>query len=176
MSSASSTPPESFTRLRAITPLDTAEIVAQLQQPRSEVRMAWPWTAAAISMLLTRATTYAKLIQRALLRQWREPGSVGTTAMLGEGRRGVDASLNLNFGDHIATDAAGNLYIADTENNLIRKASPKGIITTVAGIGTSGYTGDNGPATSAQLWRPTAVALDGAGNLFIADSGDGSIS
>jgi len=94
---------------------------------------------------------------------------------LGEGRRGVDASLNLNFGDHIATDAAGNLYIADTENNLIRKVSPKGIITTVAGIGTSGYTGDNGPATSAQLWRPTAVALDGAGNLFIADSGDGAI-
>ena len=94
---------------------------------------------------------------------------------LGEGRRGVDASLNFNFGDHIATDATGNLYIADTENNLIRKVSPKGIITTVAGIGTSGYTGDNGPATSAQLWRPTSVAIDGAGNLFIADSGDGSI-
>ena len=93
----------------------------------------------------------------------------------GEGRRGVDASLNLNFGGHIATDTAGNLYIADTENNLIRKVSPKGVITTVAGIGTSGYSGDNGPATSAQLWRPTAVAVDGAGNIFIADSGDGSI-
>jgi sugar lactone lactonase YvrE len=94
---------------------------------------------------------------------------------LGEGRRGVDASLNLNFGGHIATDSAGNLYIADTENNLIRKVSPKGVISTVAGVGTSGYTGDNGPATSAQLWRPTSVALDGAGNLFIADSGDGAI-
>jgi sugar lactone lactonase YvrE len=94
---------------------------------------------------------------------------------LGDGRHGVDASLNLSFGGHIATDVAGNVYIADTQNNLIRKVSPKGTITTVAGIGTSGYSGDNGPATSAQLWRPTAVALDTAGNMFIADSGDGSI-
>ena len=56
---------------------------------------------------------------------------------LGEGHRAVDASLNLNFGGHIATDIAANLYIADTDNNLVRKVSSKGVITTVAGIGTA---------------------------------------
>ena len=68
----------------------------------------------------------------------------------------------------IAVDSAGNLYIDDYGNNRIRKVS-NGVITTVAGNGTSSFSGDNGPATSAQLSRPYGVAVDTAGNLYIAD-------
>ena len=69
----------------------------------------------------------------------------------------------------VAVDSAGNLYIADTGNNRIRKVS-NGVITTVAGNGTPGFSGDNGPATSAQLNDPYGVAVDSAGNLYIADT------
>ena len=69
----------------------------------------------------------------------------------------------------IALDSAGNLYIADTNNYRVRKIS-NGVITTVAGDGIPGFSGDNGPATSAQLSSPGGVAVDSAGNLYIADS------
>ena len=69
----------------------------------------------------------------------------------------------------LAVDAAGNLYIADLFGNRVRKVS-KGIITTVAGDGTAGFGGDNGPATSAQLFEPNTVAVDAAGDLYIADA------
>ena len=71
-------------------------------------------------------------------------------------------------------DSAGNLYIADSGNNRIRKVS-NGVITTVAGNGTAGFSGDNGPATSAQLNYPQGVAVDSAGNLYIADTGNNRI-
>ncbi|MBI6545553.1 MAG: hypothetical protein HY692_02090, partial [Cyanobacteria bacterium NC_groundwater_1444_Ag_S-0.65um_54_12] len=64
----------------------------------------------------------------------------------------------------------GNLYIADYNNHRIRKVDTGGIITTVAGDGIDGYSGDGGAATSAQLWFPYDVAVDGAGNLYIADT------
>jgi uncharacterized protein (TIGR03437 family) len=69
----------------------------------------------------------------------------------------------------VAVDAAGNLYIADSSNCRIRKVS-NGVITTVAGNGVYGYSGDNGPATSAQVGEPFGVAVDAAGNLYIADT------
>ena len=68
----------------------------------------------------------------------------------------------------LAVDSAGDLYIADYGNNRIRRVS-NGVITTVAGNGTPGFGSDNGPATSAQLWYPSGVAVDSAGSLFIAD-------
>lgn len=71
----------------------------------------------------------------------------------------------------MAVDGAGNIFIADTENHRIRKVTAStGIITTVAGNGTSGYSGDGGAATSAELNAPYAVALDTAGNIYIADT------
>ena len=74
------------------------------------------------------------------------------------------------------TAAGGSLYFADTFNNKIRKIDlTTKIISTVAGIGTPGFTGDGGPAFSAQLSEPTGVAVDAAGNLFIADWGNSVI-
>jgi hypothetical protein len=67
------------------------------------------------------------------------------------------------------------LFIADTSNQRIRKVDTNGLITTVAGNGTSGFAGDGGAATSAKLWNPSGVAVDGAGNLFIADHGNSRI-
>ena len=72
----------------------------------------------------------------------------------------------------VAVDGAGNLYIADTYNYVIRKVAPSGTITTVAGTGNYGYTGDGGPATSATLDVCYGVAVDAAGNLYIADTGN----
>ena len=69
----------------------------------------------------------------------------------------------------VAVDTSGNLYIADEENYRIRKVSVSGVITTVAGTGTSGYGGDGGPATAAQIGFCTSVALDPAGNLYFTD-------
>jgi uncharacterized protein (TIGR03437 family) len=80
-------------------------------------------------------------------------------------------ALSASFGDirGIAVDSAGNLYIAESGNSTIRKVS-NGIITTVAGNGTSGFSGDNGPATSAQINNPRGIAVDSAGNVYIADN------
>ncbi|MBI6546909.1 MAG: hypothetical protein HY692_08950, partial [Cyanobacteria bacterium NC_groundwater_1444_Ag_S-0.65um_54_12] len=70
----------------------------------------------------------------------------------------------------IALDSLGNLFIYAGQQRTVYKVSRSGVITTVAGNGTEGYSGDGGPATSAQLNDPSGVAVDGAGNLYIADN------
>jgi len=91
----------------------------------------------------------------------------GTEGYSGDGGAATAAQLNYPFA--VAVDAAGDLFIGDTVNDVIRKVSPAGIITTVAGNGTSGYSGDGGAATAAQLFRPSGVAVNASGDLFIAD-------
>jgi uncharacterized repeat protein (TIGR01451 family) len=88
----------------------------------------------------------------------------------GDGGLAVDAELNDPMG--LAVDLAGTLYIADTYNSRIRQVTPSGIITTVAGTGKRGYSGDDIPATSAELNLPEGVAVDSLDNLYIADSGN----
>jgi uncharacterized protein (TIGR03437 family) len=90
------------------------------------------------------------------------------------GDNGPATSAELNQPEGIAADSAGNLYIADWQNSRIRKVA-NGVITTVAGNGTRGFSGDGGPATSAQLSYPQGVAVDSAGNLYIADTSNSSI-
>jgi trimeric autotransporter adhesin len=97
----------------------------------------------------------------------------GTQGFSGDGGPARDAELSLPAG--LAFDPDSNLFIADSGNNRIRKVSSDGVITTVAGNGTPGFAGDNGPATSAELSNPRGVAVDYYGNLFIADSGNNRI-
>jgi Bacterial Ig-like domain (group 3)/RTX calcium-binding nonapeptide repeat (4 copies)/NHL repeat len=91
----------------------------------------------------------------------------------GDGGAATAAQLNGPMG--IAVDAKGNLFIADSSNEVIRKVNPKGIISTIAGTQSQGYSGDGGPATSAQLYFPTGVAVNAAGDLLIADVGNNAI-
>jgi hypothetical protein len=98
----------------------------------------------------------------------------GTAGYAGDGGPAISAQFNGAGG--MVFDSAGNLYIADYWNYRIRKINAAtGIITTVAGTGVSGYSGDGGPATSAKLVSPNGVALDVAGNLYIADYAGGTI-
>lgn len=90
------------------------------------------------------------------------------------GDNGPATNAQLNYPEGIAVDPAGNIYVADTQNNRIREIS-NGVITTVAGTGASGYSGDNGPASQAQLFGPHGLAFDSSGGLYIADSGSARI-
>ena len=110
-------------------------------------------------------------------RRIRKIDSTGTiTTIAGTGRLGfsgdggpaVAAQLRSPYG--VAVDGAGNLYIADASNNGIRKVDSTGTITTIAGTGESGFSGDGGPAVEAELRSPYGVAVDSAGNVYIADS------
>ncbi|HTA83119.1 MAG TPA: NHL repeat-containing protein [Bacteroidia bacterium] len=97
-------------------------------------------------------------------------GKVGYT---GDGGPGTSASLKHPMS--VTADAWGNIYIADAGNNCIRKINAKGIITTIAGTGEAGYTGDKGQATAAKLNYPNSVYADVSGNIFIADEGNNCI-
>ena len=92
----------------------------------------------------------------------------GTGAFGFSGDGGPATSARLNEPHGVAVDRQGNVYIADEGNNRVRKVSPGGTITTIAGTGTGGCAGDGGKATSAQLSFPAGVAVDGQGNVYIA--------
>jgi uncharacterized protein (TIGR03437 family) len=96
----------------------------------------------------------------------------GNAGYRGDGGPAINASLNRP--SRVSVDNAGNLYIADSGNSRIRKVTPDGIITTVAGNGNPGYSGDGGLATRAALNYPEDAVADSAGNLFIAD-GDADV-
>ena len=91
----------------------------------------------------------------------------GASGYSGDGGMATDALLRNPAG--VAVDASGNVYIADEFNGCIRKVNNTGIITTIAGNGTLGYSGDGGPAVAAELYQPTSISVDASGNVFIAD-------
>ncbi len=103
-------------------------------------------------------------------------GNISTVAGIGipnvggySGDGGQATSARLNRPKGVSFDKAGNMYIADSSNNCIRKVDTNGIISTVIGNGTKGYSGDGSPATSASLNGPSAIAFDAGGNIYIAD-------
>ena len=112
----------------------------------------------------------------------RKVDSTGTiTTIAGTGKDGFSgdggpaSQAQLNFPTGVAVDGEGNLYIADAPNDRIRKVDSIGTITTIAGTGEQGFSGDGGPASQAQLDHPRAVAVDGEGNLYIADRNNNRI-
>ncbi|MES2703848.1 MAG: Ig-like domain-containing protein [Bacteroidota bacterium] len=108
------------------------------------------------------------------IRKINTSGTISTVAGNGISGYGGDGSAatsaNLNFPAGIAVDAAGNLYIADQSNNRVRKVNTSGVISTIAGNGFMGFSGDGGAGTSARLDHPSGVAVDGSGNVFVADT------
>jgi class 3 adenylate cyclase/sugar lactone lactonase YvrE len=103
------------------------------------------------------------------------------TTVAGTGRAGFSGdgaaatSANLNGPQAIAIDSAGSVYIADSQNNRVRRVDPHGVITTFAGSGQAGYGGDAGPAVHAVLADPTGVAIGFANTILIADSGNNRV-
>ena len=128
------------------------------------------------------ADTYNEVV-----REVTPDGSISTYAGDGvagyRGDNGPASKAELSSPTGLALDALGNLYIADSGNNVIRRVSTSGVITTVAGDvaadqangGLGGFSGDGGPATAAQLHSPQGIALDQAGDLFIADTFNNAI-
>ena len=93
----------------------------------------------------------------------------GTAGFSGDGGPATDADLNFDGPAALAVTSDGTVYITDSQNQRVRAVSPSGIITTVAGNGVAGHTGDGGPATDAELGSPTGVAIGPDGSLYIAD-------
>jgi len=98
---------------------------------------------------------------------------IGTAGSSGDGGQATNAALNWPMG--LWLDGLGNLYIADTRNNRIRKVNASGVIGSVAGTGTAGFTGDGGSPLTAGLDGPEGVTTDRAGNVYIADTGNNRI-
>jgi sugar lactone lactonase YvrE len=86
---------------------------------------------------------------------------------------GIGTKASFYYPQGVAVDASGNVFVADTNNNRIRKITPDGIVTTLAGTGGSGST--NGVASTATFSNPQGVAVDGSNNIYVADTGNNLI-
>ncbi|HEY4364608.1 MAG TPA: hypothetical protein VGN17_26830 [Bryobacteraceae bacterium] len=91
------------------------------------------------------------------------------------GDNGLAISAILLQAEGVAADSKGNLYIADASDHRVRRIAPNGLITTVAGTGARGFSGDGGPAAAAQLNSPYGIAIDGRGDVYVADLGNGRV-
>jgi len=145
---------------------DGPAALAQLDSPRAMARDG----AGNLYIADTANHRVRRVTPDGVIRTFAGNGSVGSG---GDGGPATAASLNEPQG--VAVDAAGNVYIADTQNHRVRRVTPAGIITTVAGSGVDGYGGDSGAAMAARLSSPLGLATDGAGNLYIADSGNNRV-
>jgi uncharacterized protein (TIGR03437 family) len=121
------------------------------------------------SLYATFGPPAASLVERVLPGSPRIVAGGGSTAF---GDQGNAREARLNRPAGVTVDQLGNVYIADRDNHRIRRVAPDGIITTIAGTGAQGDSGDNGPATLARLNGPSSVSLDAAGDLYVADTGN----
>jgi Bacterial Ig-like domain (group 3)/Abnormal spindle-like microcephaly-assoc'd, ASPM-SPD-2-Hydin/NHL repeat len=146
--------------------------------PATSAQLSYPWDVEVDAV----GNLYIADLGNNAIRKVTPGGTITTVAgnhSLGfgySGDGGPATSAQLNSPAGVAVDRAGNLYIADTLNDVIRKVTTDGTITTIAGsFGSEGLGGASGPATSVSLDLPISVAVDGAGNLYIADSVDEEI-
>ncbi len=103
-------------------------------------------------------------------------GTVAGTGIGGYNGDGIQATTaNLNAPNAVAFDGAHNIYIPDSANNRVRVVNQAGVITTFAGTGIIGFSGDGAAATSAELWSPSGVVADAGGNVYIADTQNSAI-
>ena len=151
-------------------PLDTISSLPGDGGPAVEAKLAWP-TGVTVDAA---GNLYIADPEDQRIRRVDPSGTISTFA--GTGERGFDGdggtALLARFSSptDVEVDTAGNLYIADSGNHRIRKVDPSGIITTIAGTDERGFDGDGGPAVEARLNLPRGMAVDAAGNLFIADA------
>src|SRR5262249_55049538 len=143
--------------------------------PATQARLSHP-----INLTLDQAGNLYFSEQGTRVRKVSPEGIITTVAGNGQegfaGDGGLATAARLQGTNGVAVDAAGNLLIADGFNQRIRKVSPDGTITTVAGSGPTGpgkggYAGDGGPATQARLNFPLGLTVDGAGNLYFSETG-----
>jgi sugar lactone lactonase YvrE len=122
----------------------------------------------------SRGTVYVADTLNHRIRKVGADGTIATIAGTGQegfsGDNGPGSNAMIAFPRGLATDLRGNLYIADSGNFRVRRLAPDGTITTFAGSGIDGFSGDGGPATLAQMRMPRGLATDSAGNVYIADS------
>ena len=140
-----------------------------------DARLSYPWSVAGDSM----GNLYIADANNHRIRKVDSAGVISTFAGTGEsgfsGDGGLAADARLNNPRGVTVDGGGNLFIADRLNHRIRKVGSAGVISTFAGTGESGFSGDGGAAVDARLSLPSSVALDAIGRLFIGDSGNNRI-
>jgi len=122
-----------------------------------------------------RGNIYVSDMQDSRIRKIDAAGIISTYAGTGTAGYNGDniaaATAQINFPHSLAVDDTGNLYVCDYLNNRVRKIDTFGVITTIAGTATRGYSGDGGPSTAADMYDPSGVATDHAGNIYITDNG-----
>ena len=160
-----STPRESSPPSRGRGRWGTAGTGVPPRKPNSGIPAGWRWTGRATSTSPTGPTTeFGGSTPRGVITTIAGTGERGYG---GDGGPATEAHLSYLTG--LAVDGSGNLYVADG-NPRIRRIDPEGVITTIAGTGVTGYGGDGGPATEAQIYSPNGLAVDGSGNLYFTDS------
>jgi sugar lactone lactonase YvrE len=169
-------------RVRRVTPAGTITTIAGANTaalgdggPATSARLRSP-----VGLAIDRqGSLYIAEANDARVRKVSPDGTITTIAGTGargsSGDGGPATSAKLYFPRGVAVDAQGSVYISDYELQTVRKVNPAGTITTFAGTGRGGFSGDGGPATSAQLRYPEGIAVDGSGNVYIADRGNGRV-
>ena len=130
----------------------------------------WRWIRPAICISPTRGITASARCRAVSLQRSRELPGLATAATV------LSTVSSLYSPQGVAVDSSGNIYIADTSDNRVLKVTAStGLITTIAGTGTQGYSGDGASGTAAALNRPSGVAVDPTGNVIVADTGNSVI-
>jgi sugar lactone lactonase YvrE len=163
----------SLARLSRTSPTRVRRHILSGRETRSALACAPVWTLVCGLLLASPARGMAQTFT--LLGQKINvfAGQSGSSGYTGDG--GAASSAQMNAPTGAVVDHAGNLLVVDTGNNVVRKITPAGVISTFAGTGTAGYSGNGGAATAAKLNAPLGIAIDASGNVYIADTGNNQV-